>query len=148
MERQSTIQQGVLKKKRGVHSGSCSSSTGKAEDWKAEAVRYRWGGPVRSSEPVSQMAAGRVQGRPLTLAGGGRGTQRTDQGSRQACGARLTAGRAGVRGTAYCKRGRRAGTAYCKEGRGRARLSPRRQTLAAKAEKTIDSIVRAQCEPK
>ncbi|SGY44994.1 BQ5605_C001g00229 [Microbotryum silenes-dioicae] len=36
MERQSTIQQGVLKK-RGVHSGSCLSSTGKAEDWKAEA---------------------------------------------------------------------------------------------------------------
>ncbi|SGY79115.1 BQ5605_C008g05046 [Microbotryum silenes-dioicae] len=55
----------------------------------------------------------------------------------QACGARLIARGAGVRRTAYCKRGRRASTAYCKEGRGRARLSPRRQTLAAKAEKTI-----------
>ncbi|SGZ14964.1 BQ5605_C029g10631 [Microbotryum silenes-dioicae] len=31
-------------------------------------------------------------------------------------------------------------TAYCKEGRGRARLSPRRQTLAAKAEKTIVAL--------
>ncbi|SGY57188.1 BQ5605_C006g04235 [Microbotryum silenes-dioicae] len=158
MERQSTIQQGVLKK-RGVHSGSCSSSIGKAEDWKAEAVRYRWGGSCEKLG-TCQPIGGRKSSRKATDLG--RRWQRYTAilvRQRQAVGTE-SCGRSWLGkllrkcGLQTKARGRRAAHGLlqegqaCEHGRGRARLSPRRQTLAAKAEKTIDSIVRAQCEPK
>ncbi|SDA02364.1 BZ3501_MvSof-1269-A2-R1_Chr12-3g03561 [Microbotryum saponariae] len=126
MERQSTIQQGVLKKKE------------RRTQWQLFVVNWK------SSRKATDL--GRRWQRYTAILVRQRQAVGTERCGRSGLGKLLR--KAGVRGTAYCKRGRRAGTAYCKEGRGRARLSPRRQTLAAKAEKTIDSIVRAQCEPK
>ncbi|SCZ93238.1 BZ3500_MvSof-1268-A1-R1_Chr6-2g08549 [Microbotryum saponariae] len=126
MERQSTIQQGVLKKKE------------RRTQWQLFVVNWRWQRYtailVRQRQAVGTERCGRSGlGKLLRKCGlqtkaRGRRAGRGLLQEGQACGARLIARGAGVRGTAYCK-----------EGRGRARLSPRRQTLAAKAEKTIVS---------